>query len=383
MPTPAHSRAPRILVADDDAGSRVLLRAILTAQGHDVVEAADGVTALERVADGGIDLVLLDVMMPRMDGFEVCRRIRGDLGLLQLPVVFLTGQDDRDARIRAIDAGADDLLCKPADDLEVVLRVRSLLRLVALDQFKLEMSSLVVHDLKNVMLIIGGNLEHAIDIGDGAGELHDTLGDAQEAAARAIRLIANLMDVARLESSALAIASDPIDPRRLFVAATKHRTSQVRGKRIELAIDVEPDVRIVGDFELLQRVVDNILDNAVRYTPAGGRIVLRATRGGDGGVRLAVGNTGSAIAADDRERIFGKYGQGTFGAPGHRVGSGTMNTGLGLYFCQLATAAHDGRIRVDSEPDLPTVFVIDLPPPMAGADAPTIRRRLISMRLAG
>jgi PAS domain S-box-containing protein len=237
-------------------------------------------------------------------------------------------------------------------------------RLVELDEFKHEMTSLVVHDLKNVMMVVGCNVEFAMEAGDQANrDLQDTLAGARDAAARAIRLIGNLMDVARLENSSLALHCEPVDPDALFAAATKHRTSQLRTRGIGLTIEVERPPQFDGDFELLQRVLDNVLDNAVRYTPAGGRIEISARSGPEGTVRLAVGNTGTAIAPEDRARIFRKYGQGS-----RRV-RGEMNAGLGLYFCTLAVAAHGGRLWVESTPELPTVFVIELVAATATATA--------------
>src|SRR5687768_6369621 len=114
----------RILIVDDETMNRRLLEAILVAEGLSVVEAADGAAGLDRIAKGGIDLVLLDVMMPKMSGFEVCRKTRAELHLPHLPVVSVTALGDRDSRIRGKDVGADDFLTKPVDDVELLVRVR-------------------------------------------------------------------------------------------------------------------------------------------------------------------------------------------------------------------------------------------------------------------
>jgi signal transduction histidine kinase len=496
----------RILIVDDEAVNRRLLEAVLVAEGYDVVEAADGAAGLDIIQREPVDLVLLDVMMPRQSGFEVCARIRNDLGLLHLPVVFVTALGDRDSRIRGKDVGADDFLTKPVDDVELLVRVRSLLRLkaaydakerkrrlmmailenmsegvvaadetagitlwntaaerilgprsswsevdawpgdhrlvtpagrtapavvaplalamngeatvdqrvrlgdtsrfgrhliinarplsatasgrgsvavfrdvsqlVELDQFKHEMTSLVVHDLKNVMMIIGANVEHALDVGDRHNtELQETLGDARDAAARAIRLIANLMDVARLENSALELKTRPVEPDALCSAATRHRASQLRSRGLGLTIDASA-LPVDVDAELLGRVLDNILDNAVRYTPAGGRIAITASTTEAGRVRIAIGNTGEPIPPEDRARIFEKYGQAAAAGTG-----GKLNAGLGLYFCRLAVAAHGGRIWVETSPELATVFVIELPAAEAASTSPGATRTL-TMKLA-
>ncbi|MCH8189337.1 MAG: response regulator, partial [Proteobacteria bacterium] len=128
----------RILVVDDQPLNVKLLEAKLTAEYYNVVTAAGGVEALEKASDVCPDLILLDVMMPGMDGYEVCQRLKGDPELNHIPVVMVTALDAVADRIRGIDAGADDFLTKPINDVALFARVRSLLRMkLALDELRL------------------------------------------------------------------------------------------------------------------------------------------------------------------------------------------------------------------------------------------------------
>jgi putative two-component system response regulator len=119
---------PKVLVVDDHPSSRMTAVALLSVEGYEVLEADSGPTALEAVVSGKPDLVLLDVMMPGMDGFEVCRRLKQDEQTRLIPIVFVTALDDRRARLRGIEAGGDDFLTKPFDQLELSARVKSLVR---------------------------------------------------------------------------------------------------------------------------------------------------------------------------------------------------------------------------------------------------------------
>jgi putative two-component system response regulator len=122
------SDRPKILVVDDHPSSRMTAVALLSVEGYEVLEADSGPAALERVVEGNPDLILLDVMMPGMDGFEVCRRLKGDEQTRLIPVVFITALNDRRSRIMGIEVGGDDFLTKPFDRLELAARVKSLVR---------------------------------------------------------------------------------------------------------------------------------------------------------------------------------------------------------------------------------------------------------------
>jgi putative two-component system response regulator len=122
------SECPKVLVVDDHPSSRMTAVALLSVEGYEVLEAESGILALETVLDINPDLILLDVMMPGMDGYEVCRRLKQDEQTRLIPVVFVTALNDRRARLRGIEAGGDDFLSKPFDQLELSARVKSLIR---------------------------------------------------------------------------------------------------------------------------------------------------------------------------------------------------------------------------------------------------------------
>ncbi len=164
---------PKVLVVDDHPSSRMTAVALLSVEGYEVLEADSGPKALKRVVEGNPDLILLDVMMPGMDGFEVCRRLKEDEQTRLIPVVFITALNDRRSRIMGIEAGGDDFLTKPFDRLELAARVKSLVRQKRLNE-DLDHAEQVLFSIARAVESrdpnTGDHCERLVDMGKAFGE---------------------------------------------------------------------------------------------------------------------------------------------------------------------------------------------------------------------
>ncbi|PZR16558.1 MAG: hypothetical protein DI536_05165 [Archangium gephyra] len=357
-----------ILVVDDEPMNHEFVHAYLEGEGYRLVDAMSGAEALAIAQQDPPDLVLLDVMMPGFDGFEVARALKEQAAGHYLPIILVTALADHNSLLAGLNTHADEVLTKPVDGQELVLRIRHLLmlrsqhvsllqknvELAELHRFKDEMSSLIVHDLKNPLGAIITNLSFVLgEPGNLDADQLDALSDAQSASQRAMRLIQNLLDVTRIEASRFEPRRASTGIAALIDGALQQRTIVARSRGISMVSTLDASLQVDIDGDLITRAIENILDNRLRYTPRGGRIQISGEVVGSN-LELRIGNTGPAVDAAARTLVFEKFGQAS-------QSSGRMNLGLGLYFCRLAVEAHGGRIWLGDAPELPTVFNITLP----------------------
>jgi signal transduction histidine kinase len=360
--------SPLLLVVDDEPSNVEVLCDLLEALDYRTVGAGSGEAALAAARERRPDLVLLDVMMPGMDGYEVCRRLRADPGTAGIPVVFVTALSGNDDKVKGIEAGGDDFLTKPFSRPVLVARIRSLLRmkeaqqrlaesyrrLKELEELKDDLTRMVVHDLKSPLTGILGSLELVLDgdAGPLAPEQRRLLDDARERGVDVLRMADNLLDLSRLEESSVRLQPRDLDVARLLreVAGEWHVRAERDGVR--LAVEGPAGVAVRADEGMLRRVLANLIGNALRHGGPGVAVRVSAVPA-EGGVKVSVADTGRGVPETEHEAIFRKYG---------RADAGGSSSGLGLTFCKLAVEAHGGRIWVQSRPGEGAIFHFVLPP---------------------
>lgn len=364
-----------ILVVDDNAHNRALAEANLVASGYRVRQAAGGEEALQAFAECAPDLVLLDVIMPRMDGFETCARIRKLPRGAEVPIVFLTALTDVSSHQHAMDSGVDDFLTKPINRTELLLRVRSLLRikrlnddlrdgydlirsqrdaLIRVQRQREELMQLVVHDLKNPLGAIEMNARYLLESLP-SDHLREATRDIVDGSTALRRMVMNLLDIVRSEDGELVPSITEVDVGTLVQSVIGEHTRESLERNVELKSSVDMVDQIVqADHDLVRRVLENLILNAIHHSPRSSSIDVTAAYSNDD-VELSVRDHGLGVPEAFRERVFDKY---------VRLDSdpaSMANRGLGLTFCRIAVEAHGGRVWVEPNEPNGAAFIVRIP----------------------
>ncbi|MBN2406158.1 MAG: response regulator [Elusimicrobia bacterium] len=366
-----------VLIVDDTEKNIKLLEAFLAPEGYNILRAVTGEECLEVLKKNRVDMILLDVLLPGKSGFEVCREIKNNPKIRYLPVVMVTSLQEKEDRIKGIEAGADDFLSKPIDQNEVKARVKSLLRVKTLhdrleksyldikklEQLKEDLSRMLVHDMHNILTSISINLELIAENKSIAPEIAEDLMFAHAASDELIQMASNLLDIGKMEEDKLHLNREKLDIVELISRCVEALKYHMKVENKEIIKDIESgSLFLEADRSILGRVVTNLLTNSLKYSMAGGNVTIRAGHPVSGGraddlhVEISIADQGAGIPGEYHEKIFDKYEQIEAKKKGVRRGKG-----LGLYFCKMAVISHGGRIWVESEPGKGSVFKILLP----------------------
>jgi len=362
----------RILVVDDEEHNRVLLRDLLEARGHQVMEATDGEQAMDAITSSAPDVILLDVMMPRVDGFEVCRRLKADARSAPIPILLITALTDRQDRLAGIEAGANDFLTKPIDTQDVILRVGNAVttkhlydqladnyqRLRELEVLRDDLTHMIVHDLRTPLTSVIAGMQTVEMSGELNARQQQCLRLALTGGQTLLGMINDLLDVSKMEDGSVRLEYQDLAATDLVEQALEGIEALAQEKGLTVIRDFPtPSPTFSGDEDKLVRTLVNLLGNAVRFTPRGGTITASVQLGHDERTAdFAISDTGEGIPKEAFARIFEKFGQVDMGRSTQK-----LSTGLGLTFCRMAVEAHGGRIWVESELGRGSTFSFTIP----------------------
>jgi two-component system sensor histidine kinase/response regulator len=367
----------RVMIVDDTPANLGLLEDILRSRNYDVASFPSGALALRAASQYPPDIILLDIMMPDMDGFEVCMRLKADAALREIPVIFISALDDTENKVKAFTEGGLDYVTKPFQTDEVLARVRthlflrhqqleieaqkqkiqhSLEELQQLERQRDALVHMVVHDMRSPLMsimlaaeLLEMNVRKTGDE-DSLEGIDDIL-----ASSRHIReMITTLLDISRMESNEMPLNLESCDLHEVLGRSVSSLKALVR----KANLIYEPSGKAVMaycDKAIMQRVVENLLANAVKYAGEKGSIRLELTELDDE-VRISVHDSGPGIPKEYHQMIFDKFGQVSA-----EQNCKTHSTGLGLAFCKIAVEAQGGRIGVESEVGKGSTFWLTLP----------------------
>ncbi|HTL90500.1 MAG TPA: hybrid sensor histidine kinase/response regulator [Leptolyngbya sp.] len=354
----------RILVVDDTPDNCLLIQAILQDEGYQVELADSGKAALRIIEQSPPDLVLLDVMMPGMDGYEVTRRIRANAALPFMPILLTTAYDQPSVA-QGLDTGADDFIRKPVHFDELLARVRALLRLKhsvdERDQIARQREDFVsrlTHDLRTP-LVAADRMLNLMSQG-ALGELSDDVLDAISTMIRSnsnlLTMVNTLLEVYRYEAGRKTLIFSPVNLIELAQEVVKELSPLAIDKHLTLSLEFDQAETFMakGDRLELYRVMTNLIGNAIKFTDEGA-ITVRLTKVATGlvpAIKFEVQDTGAGISDSDRATLFESFN------PGKHKRSGS---GLGLHLTRRIVEAHNGRINVTTEMNKGSTFTVYLP----------------------
>ncbi len=355
-----------ILIVDDNPKNLQILGNMLEEHHYKTAVAKDGRKALELAQKRLPDVILLDIMMPEMDGFVVCRQLKRDEATREIPVIFISALTETAEKLKGFHVGGVDYIMKPFQKEEVLARVqahwelrRAHLELQRLNQQLQEANaakdkffSIIAHDLRGPLGSLRNITQAVIEHLErySKDKIIQLLMIQQDAAKNLLTLLENLLTWSRFQRGTIAYSPEHVNVERIVARNITLLTPNAEQKQITLKNSIAEDVPVSADLNMIDTVIRNLISNALKFTHAGGMIDV-STRKDEQYVEIAVADTGIGMSAEALLKLFRidtKYSQtGTAGEKG---------TGLGLILCKEFIEKHGGRIRIESEVDKGTTF---------------------------
>ncbi|HEY8656414.1 MAG TPA: response regulator [Candidatus Limnocylindria bacterium] len=350
-------RLGTILVVDDEPANVELLVRRLNGNGYATITASNGHEAIVRAATDVPDLILMDVMMPGIDGWESTRLLKADPKTAQIPVIFVTARDRAEDVAEGFEVGGVMYVHKPFEAVELFARVRSALftkrlqddlrrkneDLRRLEQSRLELIGMLGHDIRNLANSVVAFLQLARmgELTPDRPEFGQLLSLSESNIAEVLRMVNALLDVYKIEEGRLEAVPQVNDFTEVVERSLSQLIPEAMSKRITLENGVPAGTPVFVDAGLIVRVLTNLISNGIKHTPSGGtvRVTAEPQPGAADSIVVRVSDTGPGISEADAAHVFDRF----FQTEGGRSRGGT---GLGLAFCKLAIELHGGTIHV-------------------------------------
>ncbi len=372
--------ASSILVVDDNSVIRQILRMSLEADGHTVSIAENGIDALDKMRTNDYDLVLLDIMMPLMNGIQVLEAMRKDRLLAKIPVIVISANHQIENSVRCIELGAVDYLSKPINRVLLKIRVDTSLerkrfldqerelhqelellygQLQVVNQAKNDFIAMVAHELRTPMTALWAAKDLLPRVGETTKGQDELLVNMDLNLERMRLLVSDLDDISRIESGNLKLLPQPLDfaeELASVIEAQRHQISE-KGHRVQLDIN-DNLLPILADRTRLMQILTNILSNAVKYTPPQGEIVITAVShpSDPSFLSISIKDNGIGICAEAKDQVFEKFFRVDSQEVHQRPGSG-----LGLHIVRNLVEKHGGEVGIESNCGQGTVVTLTLP----------------------
>jgi signal transduction histidine kinase len=352
-----------ILVVDDQPTNIKVIASIL-GQKYSLGFANNGVNALKVLEKTLPDLILLDIMMPEMDGFEVCKRIKENEKTKEIPIIFLTAKSEIADVVKGFNMGAVDYITKPFNPIEMEVRVKNHLKLYhsrkeieQINKEKDKFFSIIAHDLRSPFNAIVGFSQLLLDQvkrRDFEG-IEEYAGIILRSSELALGLQSNLLEWAQSQTGRIEFNATKFEIDKLITDIAVLFDDIANQKSITLSLELLPNATVLGDKAMISTVLRNLISNSIKYTKPGGKITVSASAD-ENEVRISVSDTGIGISQNAIGNLFRiDQNQSTPGTQDE------LGTGLGLILCKEFVETHGGSISVESEINKGSTFTFTLP----------------------
>jgi two-component system, sensor histidine kinase and response regulator len=363
---------PTVLVVDDNPKNVQIIALLLREQKYKIIIAVNGLSAIDLVDRARPDLILMDVMMPGMDGFEACQIIKTQTENENIPVIFLTALSEKINIVKGFEAGGVDYITKPFNKEELISRIKTHLELkfardemqkmtnhlVELNTIKDKMFSVIGHDLRSPLGSIKMTLDFLrSDMGQQykIEDFRSSVNLLAQTTDEVFGLLENLLGWAKSQSGNLSVVPEEIGVRDLVNSVYLLHKGSFSNKGLKFENNVVDTNVVYADLNMLKTVLRNLLSNAIKFTPEGGTISVKTSEL-NGNTHIVVTDNGVGIQVEDLPKIFDeKQHISTYGT------NKESGSGLGLILCKSFVKSNNGRLMVESEQGKGSSFIVELP----------------------